>query len=309
MLNILKKENLELTTILLNNHKEDNENTGGWRYSEFIDMYLNYLSENKKEIPLFLKDQFLLEARENKRFSSFHEVDKDIETYFNLLNVMNSKEITNQFFKENLELYCSMVNDDTRELENYARCLNFDSQKRIYEYVNTFLPENSSEYTEYFQDLLPTPVFKTQRLYQSSIEINLYQIMFENGLNQKSSQHLNNIIKECLNVVSSDNFLRLINEDIKVFNTSVKEKAAGLKLNFSTETYEDLEKFEKIILKSLKGVVKVQDKIKLRWTDSFYGEDQLLTNMDAKFILQQYLHETLNEDLKKNETKPRKNKV
>ncbi len=309
MLDLLSKEGVEITNVLLENQSVDPGNSGGWRYTEFIELYLNYLNHKNQIIPGSLKNQFLLEIEQEKRYSSYHDVDRDVETYFNFLKVMNPKEITHDFFHKNLDIICVIINDDTRELINYRKNLNFDSQKKIFEYVLVNFPENLSKYTEYFNDLLPSPVFTAKRLYQGCVDINLYKILHENGLGEKNKQHITSVIKECLNVVSSSEFMKLIEQDIKVSNLDIRENNSKLRLNFSTESYEELERFEKILLNSIAGVIKVADKIKIRWTESFNGEDELITNMDAKFINKQYLHETLRETLQNNQNKNKRHKI
>ena len=82
-----------------------------------------------------------------------------------------------------------------------------------------------------------------------------------------------------------------------------------MSLQFSTENYENLKIFEDILLKSLNGVLEMHEKIKISWSESFSGEDHMITNMDAKFIAQQYLVKKLNHSLLENNINSKKNKI
>ncbi len=306
MLDILKKENFNITNIFLENQKQNN---GDWRYSEFIEIYLSYLHIKKEFIPNSLKEQLILETKEDKNYSSFRSVDQNIELYLNFLKVINPNDITYEWFSKNLELACEMYDEESRDIINFSSYLNFDSQKNIHEYINNFFPDKIDENKNYFYKILPSPIFVTQRFFQGSIDINLYQILSQNNLNQDNITHLTNIAKECLNIITKPTFMNLINENINVSNIETKDKQSNLILNFSTNNVKDLELFETIALRALNGVLQVSDKIKLKWTDSYYGDNELITNMDEKFIYQQYLHQTLNETLDINKQKTRKNKI
>jgi hypothetical protein len=59
----------------------------------------------------------------------------------------------------------------------------------------------------------------------------------------------------------------------------------------------------------LKGVLEVSKKIRLNWSESYHGEEELSTNMDAKFVHQHYMYHNLNDTLSSNETKPKRLKV
>lgn len=308
-LELLKKDKISIDNIFLNTLVAEPENKSGWTYAEFIELHLHYLKENKQKLHTEIEKQYFLELNEHQQYYSYVSVDENINLFFSLMDVIQPNKINHTWFKEKLEFFCTIKDDDSRQLVNQAEYLNFDSQKKIYDYIVDLFPDNINEHNKYFSKILPSPVFKTSRLHQGSIEINLYQILNELHLNQKDLNHLIHISKECLNVVSQPSFLELIEKDIPVSNIYSKDNNSSVILNFSTNSYEDLEDFEKILLRSLNGVLKVSDKIRISWSESYSGADELITNMDSKFIHQHYLFQTLNETLSTNSNSAKKMKI
>jgi len=308
-LELLKKDKVSMEGVFLNTLIAEPENKSGWTYAEFIELHLHHLKENKQKLNKDIEKQYFTELHEHQQYYSYVSVDENINLFFSLIEVIQPNQINYNWFKEKLEFFCTIKDDDSRQIVNQAQYLNFDSQKKIYDYLVDLFPDNISENKKYFSKILPSPVFKTNRLHQGSIEINLYQILNELHLNQKDLHHLINISKECLNVVSQPSFLNLIEKDIPVSNIYSKENNSSIILNFSTNSYEDLEDFEKILLRSLNGVLKVSDKIRISWSESYSGADELITNMDSKFIHQHYLFQTLNETLSTNSNSAKKMKI
>lgn len=308
-LELLKKDKIAIDDIFINTLIAEPENKSGWTYAEFIELHLHYLKKNNQKLNENIERQYFLELNEHQQYYSYVSVDENINLFFSLLAVIQPTQITYPWFKEKLEFFCTIKDDDSRQLVNQAQYLNFDSQKKIYDYINESFPENLSENNKYFSKILPSPVFKTHRLHQGSVEINLYQILNELHLNQKDLNHLIHISKECLNVVSQSSFLNLIEKDIQISNIYTKETNTSVILNFSTNNYQDLEDFEQILLRSLNGVLKVSDKIRISWSESYSGADELITNMDSNFIHQHYLYQTLNETLSTNSNSSKKMKI
>lgn len=309
MLNLLSKEGLDITKVLLDNHFNDIDNKGGWSYTDLFEIYLKHLDSKNESIPNSLLTKFIFDIKEEKKYASYRSVDEEIDTYFKLLKIIPQNKINYNWFSENLNLFCTIKDEETRELVNYSKHLNYDSQKQIYDYVNQHFPEKIIENKEYYLNLLSSDIFSTKRLYQGSVDINIFQLIHQCKLSQNDSSHLSNIAKHCLSVIASPEFMQLINENIAISNIHTQDNQSNLTLNFSTDSYENLEIFEKIVLRSLNGVMRVSEKIKITWSESYSGADELITNMDAKFIHQYYLYNTLSETLETNTPKPRKNKI
>jgi hypothetical protein len=307
MLSLLDKEGLNITKVLLNNQAQDPEDKGGWSYSDNLDMYMKYLEFKQELILDSLLDQFILEIEDKRRYNC--SPDEEVDTYFRLLNLIPQSKVTYDWFSKNLELSCMVEDEDSRELVNRCKSLNYDSQKKIQNYVHTYFPEHVEDKKEYYSDLVNTNVFSTKRFYQGTIEVNLFPIMEQNNLKHKNLHHLGNVAKECLNVVASPEFMALINENIPVTNINSDEKSSSIKLDFSTDSYQNLEKFEEILLTALTGVLQVSEKIKMTMTDPYHGAPELITNMNAKFVHQYYLYHKLHDTLDSNAQKAKKPKI
>lgn len=309
ILKALNKDGINLEQILLETKYVDPDNEAGWQYETFFNIYLKSLIDSKKEINPILLEQCLLEIETNKKYSSYQDIDSEINTFFDLLEVIPKNQITYEWFNKKLELFCTILDDESREMVNNCNLLNFDSQTKIYNYISTNFPEKISENEKYYQDLLLEDNFITKNLYQGVIKINLFKVLAQFNLKQENLQNISNIIGECLNVTASSEFMKEINENITVSNIDVKQQHNSMNLQFSTENHEDLIIFEDILLKSLNGVLKMHEKIKISWSESFSGEDHIITNMDAKFVAQQYLVQKLNHSLLENKIPNRKHKV
>jgi hypothetical protein len=310
MINLLGKDKVDLTQILLDNYNYEPKDYKDWHIKDFFNLYLDYLNLKEEKISDILSDTFISNLGESKKYSSHRSVDDDLSTYFQLLKVTPSEKINYDWFSKQLEFFCLIEDDDSRELENHCKYLNYDSQKKIHNYVKQHFPNNVDENSKYYPELLVSEVFSTKRLHQGCIDINIFSLIQQYGLTNKDVRHLSSIACECLNVVASDEFMKLIGENIQITNIENKEHKSSVTLNFSTDTYENLEKAEKIILTALKAVLEVSQKIRINWSENYHtGADELSTNMNAKFVHQYYMYHNLNDSLDTNSSKPKRNKI
>lgn len=310
MLDILDKNNLDISKILLEPYERDPNNYNEHRVIEFFNMYLDYLSLKNETIPKSLSTQFISELIDDKGYSSYRSIDDDVNTYFQLLKVTPKDKITYEWFLENLNIFCLIKDEDTRDLVNNAKNLNYDSQKMIHDYINNNFPQYVTENEKYYPELLDNDIFSVKRFHQSTIDIKIFPIIKKYNLNQKDVRHLSSIACECLNVIASDEFMKMIGKNIPITNIETKDHHSSVVLNFSTDTHENLEAAEKILLTALKGVFEVSQKIHLTWTEDYHtGADQIRTNMDAKFVHQYYMYHNLNDSLDTNSSKPKRNKI
>lgn len=309
ILKVLTEERLDITEIILENMKQNPHNEGGWAYINFLDLYTEYLKEKKLPLNELILNQLISEKIGEKQYSSYYSIDTEIEQLFNLLNTIPQNSISYPWFSETLNMFCQAYNEDTRMLDDHSHLLNFDSQTKIYDYVKTYFSNHLEDNIKYFSDIVPQEILSVRKYHQSTIEINLYQVLRENNLTQKSFGHAKSVAIECLNIVASKEFMELIHENITVNNINHQEGLKSITLQFSTNTSEELETFEKVFSTALSGILKITEKIHLNWSDSWSGEQELITNMDAKFVHKQYLHQFLNETLELNPQKGRKNKL
>ena len=310
MLNLLTNDKVDLNKILLDNYDYEPKDYKDWHVFDFFNIYLDYLNIRSEKIPDILNEKFITKLEQYKKFSSHRSVDEDVNTYFQLLKVMPKEKITYDYFVEKLDFFCLIEDKESRELENHCKYLNYDSQKKIHNYVKEHFPNKIDENSKYYPELLVSKVFSTKRLYQGCIDINIFSLINQYGLTNKDSSHLSSIACECLNVVASDEFMKLIGENISITNIENKQHKSNVILNFSTNTYEDLEAAERIILTALKAVFDVSQKIRIHWSENYHtGADELSTNMNAKFVHQYYMYHNLNDSLDTNESKPKRPKI
>lgn len=309
MLDILRKDNIDLGKIILDKYAHEPSNSERWYYMGVFNIYLDYLNYRNETIPEILKTHFISELKDAKGYSSHRSVDEDINTYFSLLKVIPKNKITYEWFSENLDTFC-LIENENGELENACKYLNYDSQKKIHDYISDNFPSRINDNEKYYPNLLQSDVFSTKRFHQGSIDIKIFPLIQQYNLNQKDVKHLSNIAVECLNVVASDEFMKLIGENIPISNIETKDQHSNVILNFSTDTYENLEKVEKILLTALKGVLEVSHKINMSWSEDYHtGENILMTNMNAKFVHQYYMFHNLHDTLDTNNSKGKRNKI
>jgi hypothetical protein len=308
LLDLLKKDNIDITKILLDNLNYEPKDYNDWHIRDFFSIYLDYLNNRNEKIIDKINNKFIEILAEYKRFSH-QSVDEEVANFFKLLEVTPNDKITHEWFLNTLDFFCTIKDEETRKLVNYCKFLNYDSQKKIHSYMKQNFPNHLEENFKYYPNLLESKIFSTKRLCQGCIDINLFLLIEQYGLTHKDGRHLSNIATHCLTVVASSEFMQLIGEDITITNIENKEHQSNVILYFSTDTYENLEKAEKILLTALKGVLEVSEKIRLTWSESYHGEDELSTNMDAKFVHQYYMYHNLNDTLDSNEVKPKRPKV
>ncbi len=310
MLTLLNKNGIDLTEILLKNYDYEPKDYKDWHILDFFNIYLDYLNIRSEKIPDILNEKFITKLEQYKKFSSHRSVDEDLNTYFQLLKVMPKEKITYDYFVDQLNFFCLIEDRESRELENHCKYLNYDSQKKIHNYIKEHFPNKIEENSQYYPELLVSDVFSTKRLHQGCIDINIFSLINQYGLTDKDSSHLSSIACECLNVVASDEFMKLIGENISISNIENKKYKSNVTLHFSTNNYEDLEIAERIILTALKAMFDISQKIRMHWSENYHtGADELSTNMNAKFVHQYYMYQNLNETLEQNDSKPKRPKI
>lgn len=309
MLDILSKEGVDITEILRTTYQSDLENNSGWQYQEFIDLYLSYLKFKGQLFPNDLLEQFIKSTKEYYGYASNCNTDDNVSVYFKLIDRLPKAKVTYSWFAEHLDMFCSSEDDDTGQVINKHKSLNYDSQKLIYDYMGKNFPEHLVENSKYCSKLMPTNVFTSQTLQQGVININLFQIIHNNNLKQKDFNHLCNIARHCLSIVNGSEFMELIEKDIHVSQINIEKTQSNITLKFSSESPEDLEEFKTILLIALKGVLNVSEKITLNWNSFYNGEEELDTNMDAKFVLQHYLFHDLHNSLNSSKQQNKKHKL
>lgn len=297
MLDILSKDGVDITDVLKSTYQSDLENKNGWQYQEFIDLYLGYLKYKDQFFPTDLLGQFLKSIKEYYGYASNCITDDHVSTYFQLIDRLPKDQVTYSWFVEHLDMFCSSSDYETREVISKHESLNYDTQKLIYDYMENNFPEYIEENSKYYSQLMPTDIFSSKSLYQGIVDINIIQLIHNNKLKQKDFTHLCNIAKECLNVVNSSEFMDFIEKNIHVSHINIEKSQSNITLKFSSESFEDLETFKTILLTALKGVLSVSDKINLKLEDTYSGENELDTNMDAKFVHQHYLFHDLHNSL------------
>lgn len=297
MLNLLQSEGLPVESILINS-----PNTGE-AFNVFDDvktytLYMDSLYQQNKLMPLELFNKFIAIITDEKMFSLRREIDDDINIFFRLISILPKEEITYDWVSKNLDLFCSGEGEKRGDLKNISEQLNYSSQKKIYDYIQEYFPAYVEENRQYYHDLMPSPILKTKKLHQAIIDVDLYQYIFQNELQQKDIYHLSSICIEALNVMSSPEFLSLINEDIKVSNVETKQYNKNITVYFSTETREQLEKFENIYVNTLESLLNVEDTIRISWADNDdTGENYAITNMKTDFIVKHYLFNKMNNEI------------
>lgn len=308
LLNILNKENIELTKILTDNYNYERKDYKDWNIMDFYNIYLDYLNLKNEKISEILNNKFIEKLKEYKRYG-YRSVDDDINTYFRLLKVTPSDKINHNWFAKNLDFFCMIEDEEERKLVNQCKCLNYDSQKKIHNYIKDNFPNHVEEHAEYYPKFLESKVFSTKRFYQGSVDVNLFSLVNQYGLTNKDVHHLSNIATHCLTVIASPEFMNLIEENILITNIETKENKSSVTLNFSTDTAENLDRVEHILLAALQGVLEVSQKIHLQIADSYHGNEEVHTNMNAKFVHQYYMYHNLNNTLDTNLSKPKKPKI
>ncbi len=309
MLDILSKDGVDITDVFKTTYQNDLENKSGWQYQEFIDLYLSYLKFKGQLFPTELLDPTLKLIKEYNGYISNSNTDNNVSIYFKLIDRLPKEKVTYSWFAEHLNIFCSSEDDNSGEIVNKHQSLNYDTQKLIYDYIEKNFPEYLEENSKYYLKLIPTDIFTSQSLHQGVININLFQIIHNNNLKQKDSDHLCNIARHCLSVVNSSDFMGLIEKDIHVSHINIEKTQSNITLKFSSESSEELEEFKTILLTALKGVLNVSEKIRLNWNSLYNGEDKLDTNMDAKFVHQHYLFHDLHNSLNTSKQQNKKHKL
>lgn len=297
MIDLLEKEGINFSSLMLvNDHNNDQTD-----FYEHYCLHLQHLNFKQHCIEEQLSDKFL-ESVLLRQSYSYHNVDRNVELFFMLLEATPKETINLQWFTDKLELFCTLEDREERELLNHSNFLNFTSQKHIYDYMQTYFPENIEDNQQYYKNLIPSDIFSSNILFQGMIKIDLFQYMLLNDLSKNKFNHLENIAKESLNIISSDEFMSL-HDNLSIVNIHHKTSKTHITLFFSCDNHEDLVTFEKNYITTLHCLFKVQDKIYLNWSENYHGEDTLDSNMDAQFInkyyLASHLHNTLDNDLSK----------
>lgn len=300
MLTLLEKEGLPVESILLNSPNVGQE----FNVFDVFDgvktyvVYMDSLYEQNKIISQDLINRFIPLITYEKSITDRRDIDDDMNIFFRLISILPPEEITYDWVSKNLDVFCSQEGEKRGELKNISHQLNYSSQKKIYDYIQKHFPENLEDNRQYYNDLMPSPILKIKRLHQGIIEVDLYQYIFQNELQQKDRTHLSSICIEALNVMSSQEFLTLINEDIKVSNIETKDYNKKLTIYFSTDNREQLEKFETIYVNTLESLLNVEDTIHISWNeDHDSGESYAITNMKTDFIVKHYLFSKMNKEI------------
>lgn len=306
-LNALKEEKLDVRNILeesIKNPPSLLSNKG------LLDVYIKFLNSNNEFISESLLTSILEKLNDEKRYIRNGDLEEQINFFFDLLKVVPHSIKTEQWTIDTLDSFCFLRDDETRELVNASKNLRYISQNHVLDYIQTNFPQNIEKYKKYYHDLLDDNAFELENLYQAKVSINLYSLLQQYQLEIDLSDKLSDIAHQCLKVVASKEFMVLINKNIDVSNIIAHKTKSHISLGFSTQTADELKEFEDIFLLAVKNILKVQEKVSIEWYESYHSsENELSTNMDAKFIYQYYSYSKLNANLEDNNKGMRKNKI
>lgn len=301
IMNILSQDGLSLSSFLNQHYMTNQDKKDDRLYIDpLFELYLHHEEFNDRYISDLLKDKYIEIIHQNKKFSDFSSTNSNILCFSKLLKVIPKEKTSYEWFIKNLNEMCF---DEEMNSIDYIS-LNYESQKIIYDYIHTNFKEHIEENNNYFKNLLPNDIIFSKRLFQTSVTIDMYQFIHQNKLKQNDLDKLCDIATEALNIISTPEFMQIINQDIKISHIDTKKSLSTIEILFSTDNQENLIIFENIYLTLLESVLKVSDQIMVTWNEDYHsGENTLITNMNAQFINKHYLHSKLNNKLDSKTTK------
>jgi hypothetical protein len=308
-LRILEKENITMTNVLLENNKNDPLNEGGWNYPTLLNLYLADLKQKKEKVPSVILELMVKEIEKDRAISGYKVLDEELKNFIDLVSI-TEKEITYNWFSKNLQMICMVKDQQTDELEDHKKYLNFDSQKLVFNYIKDNFPLELENAKDYYQSLF-SDKFTTKEYFQGEIDINLYVILNEKNLSQKDYYHLINIAEVTMNNIQQESFMSLIGEQYNIEKLEIKKGSKNLLISYSSINKKDIEVFEKVAIKSLNGVYNIAEKIQISSTETglFSTDSEVITNLDVNLTSKQYLKEKLSDELSLNSSPTKKMKL
>lgn len=302
MLAMVKKDGIDFSKLYMEKFENQISKNHNFFETPTLMMYLQFIKIQGEFLAPHLLQAIIEDKLESKKYSSYDRMDETVEMYFKLLSVTPVKNVTYDWFIQNLNSFCQ------DKQKNMGKYLNYDNKKLIHDYIKINFPDKFDKDSFYFSELTGKNNFFIRRLHQSSIQINLFQILHDLNLGNQELHHIEEICIQTFKVVSSKKFLDLIGKNIDIENYHTDKKASCLELHFSSENPDKLKELEQVFLTALKAVLPIHEKIHIVWSEDYDGNDTINSNLNAKFLHQYYLHQKLNDELQQNSSH-KKNKI
>lgn len=329
LLTLLKIDGYDLTE-LLENSLEKNKTLDDKDYdnrfyltAHHFKLYCAYLHSRGET----LKPQIFEELTSdiiNTSHQSYYGINENIVLTLYVLRVAPPKSVTPDLVYQMMEQSCMRESRHSRENTLALSEVNYQSQIMIKDYISKHFPQQSYRFSIFYPDLNHINSFSMEKVHQGIISINVPQTFYTNKIRNnpdldntkanefKDPNKLFLIIKHCCNIIKSDEFLNLIHEKINIKELNADYQLNNIFIKFSSYEYEDLDKFQNILRKTLSGIYPIFESVKISESDDDYdgyNTNTIYTNLKIDTLVKAYTSEHLKESLDVKSSPKQKNKL
>lgn len=304
---LLKKENIDFTNIIKGTLIEDPENKHGWQYNELLPIYLIWLKNENKTISDDLIDVFIKYVEKNSTHISY--IGKNIESAMNLIETIEEEKLTHTLFKKIINAFSKVHANDDEVFVEFFNHINYDTQLKLYNFINNKFPNNIKDYQQYYPSFVSDNFFEIKEFFEIVIELDLFSFALKNNIQDPDTKLLQGLTRECLRIMSSQEFKENVEKDIDINNFYVTmENKTTLKIDVSINGKESSKNFQKIFPSTLFEILKNQDYY-YSVEENFSGPPDINTNLTLEVFTKYYLYNKFKSNLDSGEKNTKKIKL
>lgn len=304
---LLKKENIDFTNIIKETLIEDPENKHGWQYDELLPIYLIWLKNENKTISDDLIDVFITYVEKNSTHISY--IGKNIESAMSLIETIKEEKLTHTLFKKIINAFSTVHADDDEVFIEFFNHINYDTQLKLYNFINNKFPNNIKDYQQYYTSFVSDSFYKINEFVETVIELDLFAFALRNGMKDPDTRLLQNLTRESIKIMSSNEFKENVGQeiDIKHFHVTMDNKTT-LKIDVSINGIEGSKLFQKTFPPTLFEILKNEDYY-YSVEDYYSGPSDVNTNLTLEVFTKYYLYNKFKSNLDSGEKNTKKIKL
>ena len=303
---LLKKENIDFTNIIKETLIQDPKNKHGWQYDELLPIYLIWLNNNNEKFPDDLIDVFLTYKEKNSPHISY--IEGNVKLAMDLIGMIDEKSVTYTLFNKVLASL-SKVHTNDEENPEFFNHINYETQLQVYNFIGNKFPEYILEHQKYYPSFVSDNFFEIKEFFEIVIELDLFSFALKNNIQDPDTKLLQGLTRECLRIMSSQEFKENIEKDIDInkFYVTMDNKTT-LKIDVSINGLEGSKLFQKTFPPTLFEILKNEDYYYLV-EENFSGPPDINTNLTLEVFTKYYLYNKFKSNLDSGEKNTKKIKL